>query len=309
MPEASTTIAAIDAGSNGIKMLIGEIDENGTLWEIEEDRESIRLGHDAFTTGRFSEATIKAAVGAFERFKKLADAQGVKRIRAVATSACRQAKNSDELAQAVRKATGIKLEVIDGLEEAQLVFAAVARKIYLRDKTALLFDMGGGSVEVTVAVNGRAVGCETLELGPVRIMEKLNAEKLDEADTLKVIKKYEGAVAHLIETELDGKAPDICIGTGGSIETLGHLRTVLCDKANPAKFKPADLDVIIEKLLTMKPDKRAKRLGLKADRADVIAIAAIVMRMLVREAKVARVLIPDVGLRQGLLHQLADRVR
>src|ERR1041385_2765567 len=136
MPDDSTMIAAIDAGSNGLKMLIGEVDDHGTLWEIENLRESVRLGHDAFTAGAFSDETLKAAVEAFGRFKKAMDAQGVKRHRAVATSACRNARNAEDLLKQIKKATGITLEVIDGMEEAQLVFIAVSCKIYLRDKDA-----------------------------------------------------------------------------------------------------------------------------------------------------------------------------
>ena len=300
-------LAAIDAGSNGIKMLLGEVDEHGTLWELESFREPVRLGHDAFTSGSFSEETIKRAVDAFQRFRKTMDAEGVERVRAVGTSACRSAKNAGELIRRVEKETGIELEVIDGLEEARLVFRAIARTIYLRDHNAVLIDVGGGSVEVTVAKNGNVVGCETLELGPVRLLEQLQREGLPERETDTLLKRFEGKVRQFIDTELDGRKPDQWIGTGGGVQALGELRTILCNKGNPAKLKPEDLDVMIDALLEMKVERRIKRLRLKPDRADLVAISAMVVRFILKEASAQRLLIPNVGLRHGLLHQLAQK--
>jgi exopolyphosphatase / guanosine-5'-triphosphate,3'-diphosphate pyrophosphatase len=309
MEQQSTMLAAIDAGSNGIKMLLGEVDEHGTLWELEDVREAVRLGHDAFTDGTLSEPTLRAAVAAFSRFKGVLEGQNVSRVRAVGTSACRSVRNIDDLIRRARKATGIELEVIDGLEEARLVFQAIARRIYLRDKHAVLIDMGGGSVEVTLTRGGRVVGCESLEIGPVRLLERLGREGLDEQEAPRLLSRYEGFVARMIETELEGAAPQVWIGTGGNIQALGELRARLCDKGNPAKLKPADLDVIIGRLADMSVERRMKRLGLKADRADIIVIAAVVLRMLMREAGATRLLIPRVGLRHGLLHQLAQELK
>lgn len=309
MAENPIAIAAIDAGSNGIKMLLGEIDEQGTLWELDSVREAVRLGHDAFTTGEFGEKTLASAVDAFKHFKELMEAQGVGHVWAVATSACRTARNGAELVRRVRKATGIELEVIDGMQEARLTFQAIARKIYMKDKDALLVDMGGGSVEVTVARGGRVLGCETLEIGPVRLLEKLERDGLEERDAGKLLAEHEGTVRRLIKQKLAVDAPDLWIGTGGNIEALGQLRTQLCEKGNPAKIKPADLDKILSVLLDMSVEKRIKRLRLKPDRADVIAIAAIVLRMILAEARAVRLLIPDVGLLHGVLHELAQELK
>jgi exopolyphosphatase / guanosine-5'-triphosphate,3'-diphosphate pyrophosphatase len=205
--------------------------------------------------------------------------------------------------------TGIELEIIDGLEEARLVFQAVSRKIYLKDKDVLLIDMGGGSVEITVARSGRVLAIESMQIGPVRLLERMRREGLEERQAGKLLSRYEGAVRDLIRRELETDAPDLWIGTGGNIQALGQLRTQLCRKGNPGKIKPSDLDVILEKLLEMKVDRRVKRLRLKPDRADTIAIAAIVLRMVLAEAKAQRLIIPDIGLRHGLLHQLAQELK
>jgi exopolyphosphatase/guanosine-5'-triphosphate,3'-diphosphate pyrophosphatase len=315
--DAAEMIAAIDAGSNGMRLAIASIavntevdgDHGGAVEELESYREPVRLGADAFAAGSFSEPTIEAAVGAFTRFAERVERYGVRHLRAVATSAARDASNSRTLVSRILKATRIRLEVIDGLEEAQLVFAGVATAIDLSNRDALLVDMGGGSVELTVARNGLALGCETLGLGAVRLLARLKESGLGEADLDRLIGPFRGAAAGLLKAEIKDRKPDVCVGTGGNLECLGRLRGPLLGKVKLGKVKRSDLDPMIAKLLDMTPAERVAKLGLRPDRADVIAIAAIVLRMILEDAGVAKMLTPGVGLNQGLLRQVARRVR
>jgi exopolyphosphatase/guanosine-5'-triphosphate,3'-diphosphate pyrophosphatase len=124
-----------------------------------------------------------------------------------------------------------------------------------------------------------------------------------------MIAPFRGAAAGLVKAEIKEQKPDVCIGTGGNLECLGRLRAPLLGKEKLGKVKLADLDLMIDKLLAMTPAQRIEKLGLRPDRADVIAIAAIVLRMVMRDAGVTKALTPGVGLNQGLLRQVADRVR
>jgi len=302
-------VAAIDAGSNAMRLAIGRVDGDGSVHEIEALREPVRLGGDAFSRGRLSDATIDAAVAAFERFAERIREHEAGRVRAVATSAAREASNSGTLVSRIRKATGIRLEVINGLEEAQLVFAGVAGVVDLAGRAAFLIDMGGGSVEITVARDGLALGCETLALGAVRLLAQINDLGKSEVDVEEMIAPLRGAAAGLVKAEIEDQKPDVCIGTGGNLECLGRLRGPLLGKEKLGKVKLADLDLMIDKLLAMTPAQRIEELKLRPDRADVVAIAAIVLRMVMQDAGVARVLTPGVGLNQGLLRQVADRLR
>ena len=302
-------IAAIDAGSNGMRLAIGRVEADGAIRELESIREPVRLGGDAFSTGQLGDATIDAAVAAFEHFAERIKEHEATHVRAVATSAAREASNSRALVARIRKATGLRLEIIDGLEEAQLVFAGVAGAVDLSDRAALLIDMGGGSVEVTVARNGLALGCETLGLGAVRLLAQMKELGKSETDVDDMIAPFRGAAAGLVRAEIKEQKPDVCIGTGGNLECLGRLRGPLLGKEKLGKVKLADLDVMIDKLLAMTPAQRIEKLGLRPDRADVVAIAAIVLRMVMRDAGVTKTLTPGVGLNQGLLRQVADRVR
>lgn len=306
---AEHTIAAIDAGSNGMRLAIGRVEADGSVLEIETLREPVRLGGDAFSRGQLSKATIEAAVAAFERFAERIRRQKAAHVRAVATSAAREASNSGTLVSRIREATGIRLEIINGLEEAQLVFAGVGSVIDLAGRAALLIDMGGGSVEITVARNGLALGCETLALGAVRLLAQISDLGKAEADVEDMIAPFRGAAAGLVKAEIKEQKPDVCVGTGGNLECLGRLRGPLLGKEKLGKVKLADLDVMIDKLLAMTPAQRIDTLGLRPDRADVVAIAAIVLRMVMQDAGVAKALTPGVGLNQGLLRQVADRLR
>jgi len=305
---ASKLIAAIDAGSNGIRMVIAEVGPEGKVKTLNTRRAAVRLGHDSFCFGRFTAETIDAAVDVFAEFHKDLSKQPIAAIRAVATSATREARNRRELISRVADTTGIKVDIISGMEEAQLVFRSIADTINLTDKTALLIDMGGGSVEVTIAHDGQTLGCETLKLGPVRLLEELRHRNLPEHEVGQLIERYRASIHSFIDTELDGATLDVCIGVGGNIERMGKLRTQLLNKVKTAKFKTPELDIYIDKLKPMSVANRIETLDLRTDRADVVLIAIYVMRMIVQEAKVKKVLIPGVGLKEGLLRDLALRV-
>ncbi len=303
-------IAGIDVGSNGIRLAIGRAGPKAAVEPVAGYREAVRLGADAFSLGYFQESTLGRATGAFVQFRALLKEHGVTRLRAAATSATREADNGHELIERIRAATGIELEVISGVEEAQLVFAAVRKVIDFRGKTAVMIDMGGGSVEVTVARNGLSLGCETLPLGSVRILQRLQREGLPESATLDMIERHRGSIAGLLRAELnEGEQPDICVGTGGNIERMAKLRIQMLGKVKRGKVKLSDLEQIVPALWQRTVAERIGAMGMRPDRADVIAVACAVMRMIMADAGLKRVLVPGVGLKEGLLLQLARDAR
>ena len=151
-----TTLAAIDAGSNAMRLVIGRAGRNGGVEVVKNSREAVRMGKDVFAGGRMSRRLIKAAAAAFGRFHETIDEWGVEHTVAVGTSALREAENRTDLLDLVREKTGIEVNVIGGLEEARLVHLAVSRKIDISEGEAVLVDVGGGSVEVTLTSGGGA---------------------------------------------------------------------------------------------------------------------------------------------------------
>ena len=142
------TIAAIDVGTNAIRLAIGSITEDHRIDLLENIREPVRLGKDVFAGGTISEETTERALEAFHKFRRLIDKYGVEHLKAVATSATREALNSDIFIDRIAQATGIEVVPIGGEEEARLIHLAVADRVNLRNKRAILIDIGGGASAV-----------------------------------------------------------------------------------------------------------------------------------------------------------------
>lgn len=303
------TIAAIDVGSNAMRITVGRIVYDGKVEAIENLRLPVRLGQDAFTTGIVSEETTQQAVDAFTRFRKITDDYQVEKIRAVATSAMRETTNSDLLIDRIARSTGIEIEIISGEEEARLIHLAVAQAVNLKNKHALLIDIGGGSVEVTLSQNGNILSTESYNMGTVRLLKNLSGEKNSGMPFHKLVREYAEAARHRIDREIGSKKIDICVGTGGNIEEMGKLRQKLFKRDSDRAITLEELDKLVETLSRMKVEERMRKFKLKPDRADVILPASIVLQMIAHEAKIKEVTIPNVGLKDGILWDMAYRLQ
>jgi exopolyphosphatase / guanosine-5'-triphosphate,3'-diphosphate pyrophosphatase len=298
------TLAAIDIGSNAIRLVIGEMDDYGDIKILKKVREPVRLGQDVFATGEISQKTFEKAVASFLKFKDLMRSHGVNRAKAVGTSALRECKDRKSFIEAVKKASGIEIEVIDGIEEGRLIFSAVAHKVHLEDRTALLIDIGGGSVELTVADHGKPCATRTFKLGTVRLLQMLSEKSLKESDLSELLQKHLDPVRSFMATQSKGRHFDLTIGTGGNFECLGKLRVALLQKSSIFSMTRRELDELIAHLSSMSIKERIQFLRLRPDRADVVVPAAIVTSAIMDIAKIEVLMIPYVGLRDGILSDL-----
>lgn len=306
------TIAAIDVGSNAIRMIVGNISESRVVKTIENIRLPVRLGQDVFGSGRLHEVTIQQAVDAFLHFQRVASDLGVTQIRAIATSAMREAANGDILIDRILRATGIGIDIISGEEEARLVHFAVAHAIDLKGKRAVLIDIGGGSIEVTIAEDKKVLSTESYNMGTVRLIQKLDGgfESGFPAATSKrsfslLVREYAEAARRRIDLEIGNAKVDICVGTGGNVEEMGKLRQKLFKRDSDKLITLGELQELIERLSLMSVKDRIRKLKLRSDRADVILPASIVLQLIAHEARVKQIVIPHVGLKDGLLLDMA----
>ncbi|MCC6985928.1 MAG: Ppx/GppA family phosphatase [Anaerolineales bacterium] len=299
------TIAAIDVGSNAMRMIVGRVGFDEKLETLENLRLPVRLGRDAFSQKQIQEETAQLALDAFVRFRKVADDYGVGKIRAVATSAMREANNSDILRDRIARATRIEIETISGEEEARLIHLAVANAVNLKNKYAMLIDIGGGSVEVTLSQGNNILSTESYNMGTVRLLEKLS-KKPAKLPFDELVREYAEAARRRIEREVGKKKLDICIGTGGNIEEMGALRKKLFRRESDTAITFEELEKLSRTLSQMTVQERMRKFKMKPDRADVILPASIVLKMIVKEARVDEVRIPNVGLKDGLLADLAQ---
>ncbi|MCS6906674.1 MAG: Ppx/GppA phosphatase family protein [Anaerolineales bacterium] len=301
-------LAAIDIGSNAIRMAVARLDPQGNLEVLENTRVPVRLGKDAFTLGYFTEETIQMAIGTFLRFRNLAQVFNAKHVRAVGTSALREASNSHILIDRIASQTGFQVEVISEIEEARLIHLAVQKVIDLKNKRALLIDIGGGSVEVTLS-NENVLSVESYALGTVRLLSKLEGSNGRNLNFNQLVSEYAEKVRRRIQTQIGAETIDLCVATGGNPEEMGRLRKRLFKGAEEDRITLSELEKLILTLERLSLEERIEKLRLRPDRADVLLPAAVVLRMIAKVAQVKEILTPSVGLKDGLLLEMSSAFR
>lgn len=293
-------LAAIDIGSNAIRMVLAQKTPK-EIHVLKKFRFPIRLGADVFENGKISDKNFKEAVKTFCKFKELTDEYGIKKIKAVGTSALREAKNQKSFLEGIAKKSSIHIQVIDGVEEARLIHLAVKHQVDLSNHRVLLIDIGGGSVELTSSHNSLMQGTQSFPFGTVRVLEKMKKRKISELQLQQIINEFSDPLSHFLQTQ---PRAEFAIGTGGNLETLGKIKPQLLQKNSRTFLTLDELNELVEKISRLTPKDRIEKWGLRPDRADVILPAALVVQSVLRHAKIDKILIPYVGLKDGLLWSL-----
>ena len=302
-----TRLGAIDAGSNAIRVVIAELAGagGGELVRIEAERIPVRLGHNAFTQSVLEPETIDGAVAAFVHFRERFDHHGVGIYRAVATSAVRNATNRDVLLHRLYHEAGIELEVIEGEEEARLVRKSVMQAFGANAAPRAILDLGGGSLEVNLRA-GSAWRGTSLPVGTVRLMETFGLDgAIGEAEA-GMVRRYTATLMQPIARAAGATTTTAAI-TGGNADALakifgdGHPHT--------PGFDLADLEKGLPGLVGATVDERMAKFGIKRDRAEVLGIAALVFATAARQLRLQRLVAPGVGVREGVLIELAETAR
>lgn len=303
-----TTLAAIDAGSNAMRLVIGRAGRNGGVEVVMNSREAVRLGKDVFAGGRMSGKIMKAATKAFGRFRDTIDEWGVEHTVAVGTSALREAENSADLIERIHTNTGIEVNVIGGLEEARLVHLAVSRKIDVSEGEAVLVDIGGGSVEVTLTSGGVLIESRTLKVGTVRMLQVLNDPRQGFSDFMAQIERIKSETRDWTTSVLGHHLVGKLVGTGGNVESIGDLTGKRAGRKATSFASSGDLQRIQTQLESLSYEGRQRELRLRPDRADVIYPAVIVVQALMNTVWASDLAIPRVGLKDGVLLELAGNL-
>jgi exopolyphosphatase / guanosine-5'-triphosphate,3'-diphosphate pyrophosphatase len=295
----TTNIAAIDAGSNAIRLVIARAKSPNTYQELKNDRVALRLGHDAFTQRQFDTHTIDQVSEVFRRFKSRMNQYDVKRYRAVATSAARDARNRKLLVDAVYRTSGIRLEIIDGPEEARLVRSAVLQTLGGKVAPKLIADLGGGSLQLSFLHKLLLKNSVSLSVGTVRLMEKFEIRGALSERQMQLVKERTLTLFRRFLPASAG-APAPAVWCGGNAEALA----LIAPGAPVNEIPTLDLELLARKLpriCHMDVGERISAFRVRTDRAEVMAIAAIVFLALGRWLGVRKALVPGVGVKEGLL--------
>jgi len=288
--------ASIDIGSNAVRLLLSDVIESKgkpVFKKAELVRVPLRLGEDVFTQGRISKKKISKLISSMKAFRNLIDAFDAKTYSACATSSLREAKNSESIINKIRKEAKIKVEVIDGKTEADIIYANHVEETLNKKNSYLYIDVGGGSTELTLFSKGKCIASQSFNIGTIRLLHK------------KVNKEYWEFFRAWIKLITKGIHPLIAIGSGGNINKMYKMLEKRNNKSIPYK----KIKELSEKIESYSYEERIKILGLHVDRADVIVHASKVVLTVMKTAAIDEMIVPQIGLADGLIHRLYEDYR
>ena len=288
--------AAIDIGSNAIRILIANIiqTDHGVVFQKNSlIRSPVRLGEDSFTLGEISPKSLKRFVKTMKAFKLLMNIHGVSHYKAFATSALREANNSSYVIKTVKKKAGIKVEIIDGTKEAEIIFNSKISEFINTRKTFLFVDVGGGSTEFTFINEGNHVISKSFKIGTVRLINNLVDDRVwigIENWIKKNSMKYDKITL---------------MGSGGNINKLFKLSNIKEGKPL-SKIKLSQLFMQLEKL---NYEERVLKFELNPDRADVIVPAARIYLKALEWSGGQKIYVPRFGLSDGMIKYMYKNLK
>ena len=303
-PSDHLRLAAIDVGTNSIRLEVVEVEPDGTYRVLDEEQEMTRLGRGLYHSGRLGHGPMERSLEALGKMKAIADGFAVQELKVIATSAVREASNGRLFAREAWRRHRVRLEVIAPEEEAQLAFQSVARHFNLEGKSTAVVDIGGGSAEVVLALGGVVERVYSLPLGAVRL-----TERWVKSDPLKPRhwEALKGAIDHTIKAAI-GRPPfaaEVMIGSGGTFSSLAQMaRQAREGQPGPIQgyeMTRGDLVRLLDRLRETPLGARRQIPGVNPKRADILVAGAAVVARLAKWLGTQRVLVSDRGIRDGVL--------
>lgn len=293
VPDNEQRYAAIDIGSNGVRLLLSKVITSGEYVVFTKEslvRMPIRLGADVFDHGRITDVLAEKLVSSLNGFAHLVKAYDPVMFRACATSAMREAENGEQICQRILRESDLEIEIISGGVEAEIIFASHIAET-LNPKNAYLYiDVGGGSTELTLFAENKRVASRSFPVGTVRM---LNGQ---------VSKEIWREMKHWVKQHKLKKTTLKAIGSGGNMNKIYRL-------AGRKAGKPVSFDKMLsidEMLNSYTLEERIRVLHLRPDRADVILPASRIFTSIMKWGKIKRIYVPQFGLADGLVHLMHD---
>jgi len=301
------TFAAIDIGSNSVRLKIARL-QNGRLRAVHEDREVTRLGAGVFSGGLLAPEAMSETVRVLRRFNRAIQECGADSVRAVATAALRDARNSHAFLEWVRSTTGWTIEVISGLEEARLIHLGIVSNTRLGASRVLLVDLGGGSCELTLSRQGHIRDTVSLPLGAVRLTGEFLKHDPPRKRELKQLQGFVTREVGRIQQRIRHARVGTVIATSG---TAAALAAIAAHLARPKRQRATTLVTrgmmrrIVNEITRMTLEERCKVPGIGPRRAEIICAGAMAYAELLERCHLAAFRYSALGLRDGILAQMA----
>lgn len=283
--------AAIDIGSNSVRLLIENVLQNGEGPIFKKSaliRVPVRLGGNAFSLHHIPEITVKQLIDTMIGFKHIMRANGVLHYKGCATSAMREAANGAQIIKRIKKEAGVNIDIISGNIEAHIIFNSQKAVREKMAKNCVFVDVGGGSTEITVFKNGKVAAAKSFRIGTIRLLQKT----VSKAEWKKMKDWLHDKTLRMRDVSM--------IGSGGNINRISKLAQLNADK--PLSLKK--LNEIVDELKEYSYDDRIKKFDLNPDRADVIVPAGEIFVTVMQWMKAEKIFIPKVGLGDGIVREV-----
>jgi exopolyphosphatase/guanosine-5'-triphosphate,3'-diphosphate pyrophosphatase len=306
-------LAAIDIGTNSVHMIVARVRPDFSFEIVDREKEMVRLGAGGLDGRQLTPEAMNAALQALSKFARLAESHQVDEVLAVATSATREAENGGAFLRAIERKTGIRARLVTGTEEARLIHLAA---VYGVDtpKAAVVIDIGGGSVEITLGSGREVQFARSFKIGVIRLTERfVDADPISSRDERKMAEfigeQVDRYIDHIAENGFDR-----VIGTSGTILSLGTVATAMERGTVPQEVR--NLRVAAKSLrrlrktaVDMDLEERMHLPGLDPRRADLMVAGAVLLDTLLKKLKADEITLCDLALREGVLLDYIHRHR
>ncbi|HEX4566139.1 MAG TPA: hypothetical protein VH138_05880, partial [Vicinamibacterales bacterium] len=309
-PQLTEIVAVLDMGASAIRLVVSEILSDGTTRTIDEGSRGMLLGKDTFSAGVIRARTIETALSALEGFRRIIDGYKVARIRAVAKSAVREARNVDLFLDRIQRRTGITVDIIDEAEESRLVFLAVRQALKktpaLRAAWTLLTEVGGGSTSVTLLHQGQPNRSAVYALGAVRLRQQLDLQRLSHDIQLSLLRR---SIANMID-EITPDTPlrrvTQMIALGGDVRFAAAQIVPDCGDHDLRVVPRDSFLAFCDQIEQYDEEQLAERFGLPPVEAETLVPSLLVYRNLLSQTASHALTVPDASLRSGVLLDLVE---
>lgn len=301
-------LAAIDIGTNSFHLVVAEILDINRFKVLAKDKEVVRLGSGSKDMKYLEKEAIKRGIKALKRFKIICDNHHAV-IRAVATSATREAMNRNEFISTVFEETGIKIEVVSGYEEARLIYLGALQALPVYKKKILLVDIGGGSTEFIIGKEGNIEFGQSIKVGAVRLTNKYFQNGIVKQKSVDDAKSFVRSSINPIIRAIGNEKYDAVVGTSGTITNIGQMviENNYCkggdvDSMNNFRYTAEALSKVSKKVLRVVDAHERKEIpGLDPRRADIIPAGVIILEQIFNELKLQSITISNFALREGVI--------
>jgi exopolyphosphatase / guanosine-5'-triphosphate,3'-diphosphate pyrophosphatase len=305
--------AALDIGTNSFHMIIAKLNKKGKLKILDREREVIRLTSDSTSSKRIiSENEIKKSIEVLNRFKKLIGVYKAE-LFAAATSAVRESKNKDEFVEIIEKKTGIKIQIINGKKEAELIFTGIKNAIDISQNKVLCIDIGGGSTEFISSKQGMVEFSESIKIGAVKLTKLFFPDFIIND---KRVWKCRSFVREEIEKNrniIENEKFDYLIGSSGTIEASANMINFMREgksfkRANGFSFSYTEFAKLSNEILSSNTkEERLKIKGMEPKRADIIQSGIIILDEIFKYFEAKKIVISKYALREGMIYSIMEK--